>query len=96
MYTSQIAMKKLLLALVLALSAIALPGGAYAQTTNVEPGVCVSVYGGGVVCGAKHEIVDTDLGDINPTILGLAFLGASASLFILSKKMRKVSSQISG
>ena len=89
-------MKKLILASVLALSAVSLPGGAYAQTSTVEPGVCVSVYGGGVVCGAKHEIVDTDLGDLNPTILGLAFLGASASLFILSKKMRKASSHISG
>ncbi len=89
-------MKKLILSLAIALSALVLPGSAYAQTTNVEPGVCVSVYGGGVVCGAKHEIVDTDLGDINPAVLGGAFIFASGALFLLSKKMRKVSSQISG
>lgn len=89
-------MKRLVLGLAIVLSALSLPGSAYAQTTNVEPGVCVSVYGGGVVCGAKHEIVDTDLGDVNPVVLGASFITASAALFLLSKKMRKVSSQISG
>ena len=95
MYTAQINMKRLIIALILALSALSLPVAAYAQTTNLEPGVCVSVYGGGVVCGAKHEIVDTDLGDINPAVLGGAFTLSSAALFLLSKKMRKVSSQVS-
>lgn len=89
-------MKKLILTVALVVSAMFMPGAVNAQTTTVEPGVCVSVYGGGVVCGAKHEIVDTDLGDINPAVLGGAFIFSSAALFLLSKKMRKVSSQISG
>lgn len=95
MYTSQINMKKLILALFLALLVITLPKAAYAQTTTVQPGVCVSVYGGGVVCGAKHEVVDTAFGDINPAILGVIFTLASGALFLLSRKMRKFSSQIS-
>ena len=95
MYTFHINMKRLILALILALSALSLPRTSYAQTTNLEPGVCVGVYGGGVVCGAKHEIVDTDLGDVNPAFLGGAFSLSSAALFLLSKKMRKVSSQVS-
>ncbi len=88
-------MKRAILILVLVLSAMLLPGGVHAQTTTVDPGVCVSVYGGGVVCGARHEVVDTALGDINPAILGGAFTLASGALFLLSKKMRKVSSQYS-
>lgn len=89
-------MKSLVLSLFLALSALTLPQAAYAQTTNLEPGVCVSVYGGGVVCGAKHEVIPTALGDMNPMILGAGFLAASASLFLFSRKVKKNSSQISG
>ena len=92
-------MNKVILTLVFALavftlSALLVPASILAQT-NLEPGVCVSVYGGGVVCGAKHEVVPTALGDINPAVLGMIFLGASASLFVLSKKMKKTS-EISG
>ena len=89
-------MKQAVLALAFALSALLVPASVLAQTTNLEPGVCVSVYGGGVVCGAKHEVVPTALGDINPALLGAGFLTASAALFIFSRKMRKNSSQIIG
>lgn len=88
-------MKQTILALVFALSALVLPGVALAQT-NLEPGVCVSVYGGGVVCGAKHEVVPTALGDINPVILGAGFLLASGVFVYLSKKVKRNSSQILG
>lgn len=88
-------MKKTILALLLILSAYFTPGSVYAQT-NLEPGVCVSVYGGGVVCGAKHEVVDTALGDVNPAVLGGAFLLASGLLVYFSRKLEKSSSQIIG
>lgn len=87
-------MKNLILALVLSLSALALPAASLAQTTSLEPGVCVSVYGGGVVCGAKHEVVPTALGDINPVVLGFGFLIASGTLVYLSKRIKKNSSLI--
>lgn len=74
-------MKKLILASILAVSLI-LPGTALAQEE-----VCVQVYGGGVVCGAKHEVLGADLGDINPVVLGAAFLLTSFGLYRLSKKL---------
>lgn len=51
--------------------------------------VCVQVYGGGVVCGAKHEVVDTGLADLNPLVLGAGFLLASFGLYRLSKKLNQ-------
>ena len=89
-------MKQAVLALAFALSALLVPASVLAQTTNLEPGVCVSVYGGGVVCGAKHEVVPTALGDINPVVLGFGFLIASALFVYLSKKVKRGSSQIVG
>ena len=83
-------MKQTILALTFALSAFMLPGVAFAQT-NLEPGVCVSVYGGGVVCGAKHEVVPTALGDVNPAILGAGFLFASGVFVYLSNRMKRPS-----
>jgi hypothetical protein len=74
-------MKKSILALILVVY-LALPKPVLAQEE-----VCVQVYGGGVVCGAKHEVVDTDLGDVNPVVLGTIFLLASFGLFRLSKKL---------
>ena len=94
-------MKSLVLALSLFAVTLFVPASSFAQTTNLEPGVCVSVYGGGVVCGAKHEVVPTALGD-NLLILGGAFLVASAALFLFSRKLvrpsvvKKNSSHISG
>jgi hypothetical protein len=50
---------------------------------------CTTVYGGGVVCGAKteHKPVDTAL-DINPIIIGLSLIGASFGFSLLSKKVK--------
>lgn len=77
-------MKKLFLSLVITAVLFSLPKAVLAQEN------CVTVYGGGVVCGAEtHEPVDTDLGDINPAILGTGFLLASGSLLYLSKKFAK-------
>jgi len=74
-------MKKLFLSLVILAAMASLPKAVLAQEN------CVTVYGGGVVCGAEtHEPVETDLGDINPAILGAGFLLASGSLLYFSKK----------
>jgi len=83
-------MKKLLLSLAILVTTFSLPKAILAQEN------CVSVYGGGVVCGAStHEPVDTDLGDINPFILGAGFLVASGSLLYFSKKLAK-KAQVNG
>ena len=77
-------MKKLFLSLAILVTIFSLPKTILAQEN------CVSVYGGGVVCGAEtHEPVDTDLGDINPIVLGAGFLLASGSLLYFSKKLAK-------
>jgi hypothetical protein len=77
-------MKKLFLSLVITAVLFALPKAVLAQEN------CVTVYGGGVVCGAEtHEPVDTDLGDINPAILGAGFLLASGSLLYFSRRIVK-------
>lgn len=74
-------MKKLFLSLVILAAMASLPKAVLAQEN------CVTVYGGGVVCGAStHEPVETDLGDINPAILGIGFLLASGSLLYFSRK----------
>ena len=77
-------MKKIFLSLAILGAIFSLPKTILAQEN------CVSVYGGGVVCGAEtHEPVDTALGDINPAILGAGFLLASGSLLYYSKKLAK-------
>jgi hypothetical protein len=77
-------MKKLFLSLVVLAVMTSLPKAVLAQEN------CVTVYGGGVVCGAEtHEPVETDLGDINPAILGMGFLLASGSLLYFSRKIAK-------
>jgi hypothetical protein len=77
-------MKKLVVALILITLFLVFP-----SSVKAEDQVCTEVYGGGVVCGAKHEAVDTGIEDIlNPTVLGFASLGASGLLLVLSKKIK--------
>jgi hypothetical protein len=77
-------MKKLFLSLVILAAIFFSPKVVLAQEN------CVTVYGGGVVCGAEtHEPIDTDLGDINPAILGIGFLLASGLLLYFSRKITK-------
>jgi len=78
--------KKLLISLAIYGVALFSPRFSLAQEQ-----VCTSVYGGGVVCGAKHEVIETDLGDVNPLVLGAGLLLASLLTYKLSKKF---SSQI--
>ncbi len=77
-------MKKLFLSLIVLATILSLPKAVLAQEN------CVTVYGGGVVCGAEtHEPVETDLGDINPAILGIGFLVTSGSLLYFSRRIVK-------
>lgn len=76
-------MKKLVFSLVLALTLV-VAGPVYAE----EVQVCTTYYGGGVVCGAKHEVVDTDLGDVNTYVIGAGLLLASFGLYRLSRKFK--------
>lgn len=75
-------LKKLIVALFV-LGALIAPKSLFAQEANV----CVQIYGGGVVCGAKHEVVDTDLGDVNTFVIGGGLLISSFVLFKLSRKL---------
>lgn len=55
---------------------------------TVAPGVCVQVYGGGVVCGAQapeHKPVPAGISD-NIVIFGSLFLLTSFGLFMLSRR----------
>lgn len=83
---------KTLIATVLILSAaLFMPATSFAQEN------CVQVYGGGVVCGEEapeHEPVDTDLGDINFTVVGGALLLASGTFFYLSRKIKTSTSKV--
>jgi len=72
----------LILSLVLAVLVLAKPVRA------ADEQVCTQVYGGGVVCGAKHEVVNTSF-NIHPAILGGAFLGVSRVFSFLSRKLKK-------
>ncbi len=77
-------MEKLFLSLAILAAMSFLPKAVLAQEN------CVTVYGGGVVCGAEtHEPVETDLGDINPAVLGIGFLIASGSLLYFSRRIVK-------
>ncbi|MGB6838949.1 MAG: hypothetical protein WBD86_01260 [Microgenomates group bacterium] len=77
-------MKRLIITLSILATAIFLPQAVIAQEN------CVTVYGGGVVCGIEtHEPIDTDLGDINPAVLGAGFILASGVLLYFSGKLAK-------
>jgi hypothetical protein len=80
-------MKKMLLALVLALSLFG------AQTVHAEETcVEVQVYGGGVgvVCGVKtHEPVPADIAGISPQAIGSGLIMGSGALVYLSRKFSR-------
>jgi hypothetical protein len=84
-------MKTLIATFLIVLAALFVPATSYAQEN------CVQVYGGGVVCGEEapeHEPVDTDLGDINFTVVGGALLLASGTFLYLSRKIKASTSKI--
>jgi len=70
-------------------------GGLYlaspVMAEDVENCVQVTQYGGavGVVCGAKHEPVDTGLADINPAFLASTFFALASGAYIKARKLNK-------
>jgi len=77
--------KSFVVSAIVLVSGLIVPTSALAQTTTLEPGVCTSVYGGGVICGAKHEVVETGLGE-NLALVGALALGASGVLLFINRK----------
>ena len=57
------------------------------SSVSAEDQVCVSVYGGGVVCGAQapHQPVNAGIAE-NIALLGAGSVMISGVLFFLSKK----------
>lgn len=77
-------MKRLIVILVV-LAAIL--GGS--RSVLAQEQVCTTVYGGGVVCGAKapeHKPVETGIEDY-PLLFALGLLGTGVILYRLSKKI---------
>ncbi len=74
-----------ILVVLLVLAVLAAPKGVFAQEQ-----ICTQAYGGGVVCGAKtHTPVNTGLVD-NPSVLGASFLLVSGTLFLASRKLKRL------
>jgi len=80
-------MFKKTLVLIAALVSFMLVKPAFAEDEQI----CTQVYGGGVVCGASHEVVDTAV-SIHPAVLGAGLLGLSRVFNRLSKKLKNSSS----
>lgn len=62
------------------------------RAEDVQTCVQVTQYGGGVgiVCGAKHEPINTGLADINPLVLSSIFLFLSGfGIYLYRKLLRK-------
>ena len=60
-----------------------------ARRVLAQEQVCTTVYGGGVVCGAKapeHKPVETGIEDY-PLLVALGLLGSGVILYRLSKKI---------
>ncbi len=80
--------KQIITSIAFFVAALLVPASVGATTyQDVE---CQSVYGGGVVCGVKtHETVDTAVSDyINPSTVGVLFIGASGVFYMISKKAK--------
>jgi len=78
-------LKKILIVSAIAAAVVLTPQAAYAQQN------CVTVYGGGVVCGAKteeiiHKPVETGLAE-NLLAVAVGSIVAAGALLIFSKKI---------
>ena len=74
-------LKKFVVLSVLALGLFILPSPVRAD----EEIICPQPYGGGVVCGIKHEPVETGLGE-NLVLVGALALSASGLLLYFAKR----------
>jgi hypothetical protein len=79
------AMVKRALFLLVALAFLVSPSAVLADDEVV---ICPQPYGGGVVCGIKHEPVETGIADSLP-LIGSGFVGASALMAYLTRKFKK-------
>lgn len=79
--------KVLVSALVITSLFVAKPVVAQEDTNCVQ----VTQYGGavGIVCGAKHEPVETGLADMNPFMLASVFFGLAGASLVKSKKIAR-------
>lgn len=79
---NDIMLKKILVSAVLSVAALTAP-----VSVSADDQVCVSVYGGGVVCGAQapHKPVEAGLAE-NIALLGGGSMLASGVFYFLSKK----------
>jgi len=75
-------LKKILVSVAVLVSFVAIKP-AFAEDEQI----CTQVYGGGVVCGASHEVVDTAI-SVHPAVLGAGLLGLSRVFAHLSKKLK--------
>ena len=83
-------MKRLIVSLIAGFVLLSSLAG-HVKAEDVETCVQVTQYGGGVgiVCGAKHETVDTGLADINPIVLAsLSFILAGVTFSQYKKIVR--------
>jgi hypothetical protein len=93
MYNTPMLKKSIFISTLLFIAGLVSPVFTYAQQAATTC-TAVTQYGGAVsyICGAEtHVPVATGVGD-NLALVGAMALGASALLFYLSKKARKVSS----
>lgn len=77
-------MRKLIVSFII-LASLALPSRALAQES-----VCTTVYGGGVVCGAKtyeHKTVNTGIEKYPFLVASLFLMGSAFALYRISKKI---------
>ncbi|BCX14322.1 MAG: hypothetical protein KatS3mg088_005 [Patescibacteria group bacterium] len=77
-------MKRLIVLFAILFAFLSRANGALAQET-----VCTTVYGGGVVCGAKapeHKPVETGIEDY-PLLVASALVGSAFILYRFSKKI---------
>lgn len=79
--------KVLVSALVVTSMFMAKPAMAEEDTNCVQ----VTQYGGavGIVCGAKHEPVETGLADMNPFMLASMFFGLASVSLAKAKKIAR-------
>ena len=76
----------------LAISVLLLTGLLMPASIRAQEQVCTQVYGGGVVCGVKHEVVETGLGE-NLALVGALSLVASGVLLFLAKRNKNLAPQ---
>lgn len=84
-------MERLIVVTSLVVALLSFVGSKPVRAEVVETCVQVTQYSGavGVVCGVKHEPVETGLADINPIVLASTFFLLAGASFLKYKKLAK-------